>query len=551
MPLRNRDVSLIRNWLEDPEVIDTLPLKDRNWIRETAIAPAATFTAAALYLSARWLQGSAKFPRNLFLSLYAIVELGKTPHAEADLPRRPTASDILRVAGWAGYEKNALWYRRVAVTLRDYAHYDPAIEHFEVSLHLEALEIQPDLWQARAGMAGVLFNQEKWDRVIQLDAVSQVELLERLETPSTAETTSRKRWLHNVYERMAKSYTKLNDRENALKSYQSALMVRKTCRECINLSARELKKAERHEDLINLLMGMREVVLREDKLLLDAFVSSDTDDDFLVGCSLAAQATGKAPLLLDVYHHSISFARRKLRITKAIRLELCLAEIYRRDSKEISKAMHIWNRLARMSQINAGHKDFMDEVRQVARDSLATEYLRCALEAAQGNDEQAEAIFSLERLAEPRRNAIGSIADFVGTPHAIVSLGQWYRLNGQANDARDCFKAYMISFLEGFPDNENFIILVDLQAELAFVLLAVGYDTHAIAIYQNYLLFKELDLVDPYDEVDVVKRQEVCYDKDYCPREDEYERHRIGEEGEDWDPGEKEHDDYEVSHQRV
>ena len=543
---RKSKLAPVINWLQDPEVIDSLSLDDRAWVKSIAEDFASMLTTVGRYLSARWLQTTLDFPESMFLNLYSLIKRmnapGNASDALIDLANQPTASEIFQMAEWAGFQRDALWYRRIAVILRRYAFYDSALEHFEISLSTETLKNEPALWQTRAGMAGLYFLKKDWDKVIELDSTNQMEMLERPKSPLPIETPSGRRWLHNVHERMAKSYIQLDDRTNALKHFQMGLEVRKTCQECLFLSVLALMRAEQHKDVMDLLKGLRDKKLRKDESVLDALIETDGSERFLDLCSYAARATRHTQLLVDIYNDVLDTARRKARTATILRLELRLAGVYQQDSREISKAIRIWNRLTRLTQVEAGQESFMGRVWLVATNNLASTFLRRALSATQDSDELSTTVQAMERLAQPLRNAVGNIVDVIGTPQAVISLGQWYRLSGRPNDAHACFKAYMKQFLtpknyEWYEDDDGYEVLpFNLQhmAILPFVLLIAGHDAHATLLYRYLLSIKALDVALEYDESG---DDDISSPQYSCPQEDDYESHRIGDEGEDWSPG--------------
>ena len=507
----NEYLLLIRRWLEDPEVSENLSVEDRNWVRETANSPASIFMAVASYIATRWLQDVFWLPKNCFYILYAAIELMRGNAQDTNPPASITASEILRVAEWAGFPKNALWHRRVAMAMRECELYDAAVEHFEKSLDLETSEFQPTTWLARGGLAMVYLLRKDWRRATELDKITERAVNVALETASENEAVSHKKYLHAIQERMAECYGNLRDRKSALNYFQAAFRNEKYCYKCASHCASELMKAKQYAGLISMMIGMQDKLPQKEHTRLDEFFCNhylDDDRNLLENSTIAARETDNVQVLAEVLHNALLFARRELKTVAAIDLEVQLAQLYYRDLDEVDKAIHIWNRLVRTFQASSKAETVMGIARQAGIENLAIVYFQRVMETPRGSSEQSLAVRSLERLIVIKRNAIGETTEIATTTQAGHCLGSWYRLNGQTSEAHACFKAYLKIALRMLSDDdpEN-----DMEGYLRLgdVLLSAGHDASAIAVFQalysatepkTQIADLDVDVVDVVDE---------------------------------------------------
>ena len=512
-----RSLMTILLWLEDASVSQVLSVEEHDWMEESLKSPASIFTTVTSFIAAQWLQHSYWVAETCFTIVHASIRLQKGESLNLDVIEPETgekisSKEIIQTAEWADFAKNALWYRRVAITMREYGIYDTAVNCFEESLRLETIETQGGfrLVPARAGIAIIHARQGNWDEAIKLDLTNQDSLITALKTEPGSLMNEIKRHLHQVQERLAKSYWDRRDYQNALKYFEAAFANEKSCYKCAFRLASELIYAKKDADLISMLLAMREKLPGTDHTRLDEFImGSNYNVTFIPQCAIAARETGQVQLLTDILLESATVARRQLKMAVAIDLELMLARLYRNDLKEVEKAMRIWDRLIRTLPLDLKKSTYLGFARQEAVENSAFIYFMQALSAPRNSHERSSAASSLERLAKSTE-VMTEATEIDSSTRAGLFLGQLYAHEGRTEDAHICFKTFVqraIQMYGGDDESEN-----DFTASLALAdaLLSAGHDADAIAVFQA--LFPETEPEDDSIEIRHVVAREKAED---------------------------------------
>lgn len=471
------NVKLVRKWLDDKEVVDSLPSEDQEFIWTTSESPAITFEPLARYIAKQWL-GVQCGPQAIVVLLSIAISVSKMGLPLMRLSRvLQTAEEIISVAEWPNLDKTALWHRRLAMVLRRGMKYDEALKYFT-----KALELDSTMWIARGGMAIVQGLKGEYWKAIELDKVTEQELQQKL-TDDPKNSASTKMFLHRIQERMAQSYKELKDKENSFECYRTAHRNSPACNSCtcrvlLKMDAKGLRR-----DIIDLLKVMEEEELpgNEYTRLTESFWQNQYEDQhYFRIVADNARDTNELDFLMEAYRNAIRAARKELRTVAASMLELGLARLYYQYTQEHIKAIRIWNKIIK-TFARSKEESQMGSAKLRMIVCLARHSLRRALQVGIGSQEGKEQVKRTETLANTRARPTEDSSAFISSRFPSVILGLWYRLNGMEEDAKACFKPaikeaiHILSDDDSSNDNDGYITL-------AAVLLAAGDDKNVIAI---------------------------------------------------------------------
>lgn len=470
------NVKIVRSWLDDEDVVCSLPFEDQTFVKATSESPALTFKPLARYIAKKWLEDVWWLPANCCNIIHGYLSLEKGSPLKESLVGLDTAEDIISVAEWPDLDKTALWHRRLAIALREKTEYDESLEHFT-----KALELDSKMWLARGGMAAVHVQKQEYGKAIELDLITEQELQQQI-TEDSENSASTKLNLHTIQERIANCYDALEDEENSFAYYQLAQRNNRGCDTCTCEILSKMQAKHLYSDVIDLLKAMDEEEVPGQKIsrLTESLWQNQYDGDYFTIAATAAHETNNLDFLMEAYGKAIHAARKRLKIVVASLLELLLAKICDRYAGEQKKAVRIWNQIF---DTFAGSKE-QSEIFYTKRQAsicLARYYGQRALEKGVGSEDADKYIRKLERLAKTRARSANDSRTFISASEPAVILGMWYRLNGMNEDARACFKP---SIQEGLqilsdddPDNDD-----DGYFQLLTALIAAGDDENVIAI---------------------------------------------------------------------
>ena len=477
-------VKIVRSWLDDEDVVCSLPFEDQTFVKATSESRALTFKPLARYIAKKWLEDVWWLPANCCDIIHGYLSLEKGSPLKESLVGLDTSEDIISVAEWPDLDKTALWHRRLAMALREKTEYDKSLEHFT-----KALELDSKMWLARSGIAAVHVQKQEYEKAIELDTITEQELQQQL-TEDSKNSASTKLNLHTIQERIANCYDALEDEENSFAYYQHAQRNNRGCDTCTCEILSKMHAKHLYSDVIDLLKAMDEEEVPGQKIsrLTESLWQNQYEGDYFTIAATAAHETKNLDFLMEAYGKAIHAARKRLKIVIASLLELLLAKICYRYAREQKKAVRIWNQIF---ETFAGSKEQSEifYTKRQASIGLARYYGQRALEKGVGSEDADKYIRKLERLAKPRARSANDSRTFISASEPAVILGMWYRLNGMNEDARACFKP---SIQEGLqilsdddPDNDD-----EGYFQLLTALIAAGDDENVIAILRfigNYV----------------------------------------------------------------
>ena len=492
----------LRQWLEDKEVLDSLPTKDQEWVQATSQNPADMFVPVIKLLGKKWLQDISWIPSPCMGSIYIITSLMRGEPVDS-LPDNIPLQVILDAAEWCQFEKTSLWHRRLAMCLRDYEHYEEAMEHFETSLNMEQ-----NMWRARGGMILLHFNRQEYDKAIELGLIQERVIQNLLDQQNNQNESDFEHVdmedLSVAQSEIAESYGKLGDHHHSLEYYQKAFKAWNRhygeVLECVRILGR-VQEEKDHEGIISLLKSMEDEVTGEDYTRLTECISQFmwSDEDFFILCAKAAKKTNQLAWLQEAYKTAISEARKKLKPVLAITLEVCLAELYSTNGDEEEKAARLWEKIVDYATAGGTENWQLSYCKNLVVKRFSNFCFQKALDAGQGTLEADNHIKKLEKSCKQKTKATTDATEVITTNYSAIFLGLWYRLNGQDEEARACFQPYIkeavMILSDDDPDND-----ITGYYDLAHVLLAAGDEVNAMAVFHVLKPYKKTNKAEVDDE---------------------------------------------------
>lgn len=475
----DENILLFRKWFEDKEVLESLPPSDREWVRSTSDKPASTFVELAKMCARKWLQDVYYGPKACFWLVFRYLQyMNGTPLGDTSTTGVEGPHVIEETAEWAGFEKTALWHRRLAMALRDHSFFDAATIHFE-----KALELDPEMWLTRGGIALIHQYRDEHEKALQLFQENVQLMRKKLELDPSLLDSIKPTLTDNLKE-IGSCYDSLGKRDQAYQAYREAwntgtnVVLYDALDECF----RYLHDEERYQDVMDLI---KELDAKEipglDYHHLALYMEVNHEDDYHIifhASRHAARETGELQYLADTVRDVISSRRKERRSTSAAMLELFLAKIYHLERINPERAVRIWEHIVGMVSTPKA-ETVMAYARRKAASMLARHHFAQAMET-KGTSECNQHVRRLERLGKSR----GRSGETINVSEPSIILGLWYRLNGQAEESKACFKAHIKQALQLLSDDDP---SNDESAyfALAEVLLSAGDDEGTIGMYRT------------------------------------------------------------------
>lgn len=423
----NARIQAVRQWWKDEEVITPLSNDEREFISSTEEDPIMTFKPVAMFCVKKWLCDDMSNVSPFVAAVWSYQALSKGKEVNFQENFNPSAAELIEAAEFGDLEKTALLYRRCAMALRTFRHYDTALEYFA-----KALVLHPDEWLIRGGMALTYTLQKQYEKAIELDEEVARKISEEIKT--APEKESLKPHLHTILERMGNSYKQLGDMEKRFESFTRAYEYTPYCNTCIDALLEHHNRNHDHQATIDLLTQLADTpVPDEDYSRLTQTVWLDTDE-FFIPVLNAALATGTLSLVVDSWHVAAKAARKALKTVTAANIELRLASIYNEFLNDQAKAVKRWEAIMN-TYGSSKDETSIGVVKLSASFWLAQHYLLEAVNAGISTSEAEEAVKRLEKLA---MHAKGDDKSSTFSLRAMTGLclGVYHRLKGQQTEAR-------------------------------------------------------------------------------------------------------------------
>ena len=469
-------IPIMRKWIDNKELLNTLPQNTQEWVRSTSETPASTFEEVAKLNARHWLQSVYWLPEVCFWSVY-----GYRQHING-LPLRDASKGvenpqvIEESAEWAGYEKTATWHRRIACTFREHSYSDEAEAHFN-----KAIELDPRLWRVKAGLAQVYAKREDYAQAAKL---YQQEIQIVRDDPDQEPANYVPCLAFNL-KQLGNCYSKLNDSKEAYEAYQEAWSINPELHDAAAECFSYLDRENQSRDVMKLVkeMAAKDDADKKSSYFVNYLVArnNDQDDIFFSASMRAARETGEIPDFIKIVQEVINFCRNERRAISAVIFELFLADIYYDDRVNSERAIRIWERIMNTGT-SSKSETLMAKGRKNATLRLASCYFARAMDT-KGTLECNQHVESLERLGKSK----GRAGEVINLNEASVILGLWYRLNGKSDKASACFRAHVKYALQILSDDDP-TNDIDGYIDLATLFLFTGDIQKSLGIWRKVLL---------------------------------------------------------------
>ncbi|KKK20439.1 hypothetical protein ARAM_002899 [Aspergillus rambellii] len=434
-------IQAVRQWWKDQEVLESLTAEERDFIASTEDDPITTFKPLVMFCIKKWVGDDAWGPVPVAAVVWSYLAFSKGKEGNFSEAFKPPAEEIIEAAEFGGTEKNALWYQRCAMVLRNCEHSEEALDFFA-----KAIELAPDNWLPKAGMARTYVARQEWQNAIDLDEQCVEAILKRIEEhPDDKELRSS---LHICLERMGDCYKEIGNLEKRFEVYTKAYDNIEYCDKCINVLLQHHSKTQSHETTIEFLRTLENTPIEGadySMLTMSLWDNPDEDSVYFVYAADAAFATNNLDFMVAAWRESVKRWEK-------------IMNTYASSKDETSIGV---------TKLEASYK-------------LARHFLGVAVEAGVGTPEAEAAAAKLEKLVKQANTDNNSVWWTISSARAI-SLGLYYRLCGREAEARALFKPSVkrgIQILsDDDPENDVFGLL-DLMNALA----AAGDSKNVIAI---------------------------------------------------------------------
>ncbi|RYP54147.1 hypothetical protein DL769_010400 [Monosporascus sp. CRB-8-3] len=466
----------IQSWWDDPEIVESLPVEEAEFIRSTRETPGQTFKPVAEFCARKWLTEDDWSPAALCETIISYLKCQEGIDCDFLGQFTPTAAEVTEAAKWAGIEKTSRWHQRVGFVLRQTSHIDEALDHYQ-----QAIDLDPNYWQAKSGMAMTYMKKKEWQKALAL--ATQVELLVEQQMIDDAEQkTALIEELHSVRHYMAKYYRELGDPEKQYHALKRALEASPYCNTCILMLLRFENVTKQFKETTSFLRGLADSQVPDEEYnrLTEVLWSNPcAEEEFFEFFADAAQATGNLDFMVHSYRDAARAARKASMTAVAANLDVSLARFYFERTQEKDKATKRWEKVLN-TYSSAKEEGIIGAAKAIASSNLARLWLCNAIEAGVGSAAAEEYVSRLEQLVRRCKTEDTSALWLISRARANA-LGLWYRLTGRHDEARMLFAPSVrrtVQILsDDDPDND-----VEGLSDLLITLLAAGDTKNVIAI---------------------------------------------------------------------
>ncbi|KAB8238058.1 NACHT and TPR domain protein [Aspergillus alliaceus] len=438
----------VRQWWEDEEVLKLLTPDEREFISSTKDDPITTFKPVVMLCIKKWLMEDVWLVAPVAAVVWSYQSLIKGKEVDFLEIFNPTAEEIIEAAEFGDSEKTALWYRRCAMVLRQLQYLDQALEYFS-----KAVELEPDKWLIKAGMAITYSMKGEWQKAVDLDK----EIVQALSAQigSNQENLTLKASLHTCLERLGDSFKQLGDSEKWFEAYKKAQATIPYCDNCINVLLEHYGINHNHDATIDLLKELANTpVPGEDfsRLTQSLWDNPEEDTRYFVLAADAALATNNLGFMVESWRTAARAARKASKTVTAAQLDMSLSRIYSEFLHDQEKAVKRWEKIMN-TYASSKDETAVGFLRLKASFELAKQFLGDAVEAGIGTPQAEEAGAKLEKLVKQAKLDDKSALWIISSTRAIC-LGTYYRLSGREEEARALFKPSIKRGIEILSDDD-------------------------------------------------------------------------------------------------
>ncbi|KAF7623645.1 NACHT and TPR domain protein [Aspergillus flavus] len=488
------NIRAIRQWWEDEEVLESLTPDEQEFISSTKEDPITTLKPIVMLCTKKYVADDMWLAAPVAAVVWSYQSLMKGKEVNFIEMFDPTAEEIIAAAEFGDFEKNALWYRRCAIVLRQLEYFDQALDYFS-----KAVELAPDMWLCKAGMAIVYSMKKEWQKAINLDEEVVQTLSAQIE--ANEEDSGLRASIHTSLERLGDSYQQLGNLEKRFEAYKRAQALTPYCNTCINVLLEHYGTKHDHEATIDLLQTLADTPVPDEdfsRLTQSLWDNPEEDTRYFVLAADAALATDNLDFMVESWRTAARAARKASKTVTATQLDMSLARIYSEFLHDQAKAVKRWERIM-STYASSKDETVVGFAKLKASFELAKQFLCDAVEAGIGTPQAEEAGAKLEKLCKQVKLNDESVLWTVSSMRAIC-LGIYYRLSGREAEARALFKPSIkrgIAILsDDDPENDMLGFL-----DLLNALVAAG-DVKNVTAAAYHEVFGKYNVDDPEGATD-------------------------------------------------
>jgi tetratricopeptide (TPR) repeat protein len=392
-------------------------------------------------------------------------------------PNKLPESIISKCVEWITLEPNASWHRNLAICYRRSGHIVSAIEHFE-----RALELDPELIEARVGLALAYEAQGYYTKVIDLESANAVILQKRLQLANheDRDDLASRQKLSISYEAIANSYCLMKDETSALKYWRRAMETGafrdSAIREYVIALTNSIH-VSRWEEFMELLRFLQNHADSSGRNRLTKYIHreiwpNDVSPSFFYMAATAARETGLIDWLAEAYQTAIIEASTKSHMD-VLFLKLGLFKLFTKYKCDYASAELLVEEIGDVISIT---HDSKIQALEDCKHTLARDICRLAVrKSIEAIDRGINSGLYIQRVHNLLRSGIEP--DDLGKKIVFreityIHLAHAQRVSGSIEDATKSIRPYMARCYTMWRDN------LDCKAAglqwLAVCLLALG-----------------------------------------------------------------------------
>ena len=396
--------------------------------------------------------------------------------------RNVKAAAIYDAADWTKFEKDSLWHRRLADTLRVYDNVDEAILEYET-----ALALGDNLWLAYDGLARCYAQSGQYEKAIQTMQQAQKPLPAGRMDEQTFQDL-----LEDQYDSIGWWYQHLNNHDMALESFMSAYKINAENLRVAGNILDALYKLEKYQAMIHFMKELQANDMPETGISMLVRLIQDMlacPGSFLFRiASHAARETSQLDFLRETIKSSLGASRKSLKVGCTAWLQYWLGMLMLREYGDEASAIHIWEQLVKASVASKPNSQIAYAGAK-ASNQLSVRYFDRALTVYKGNSDYDIIIKKLKKLSQRKSSTDENdkkaipIFDF-STNDTTLKLGKLYQLMGEQEHAKECFKPHVKLGIDLLMD-EDFHSNRWRSRKLYEALRTANDDEHAAAAYSG------------------------------------------------------------------
>jgi tetratricopeptide (TPR) repeat protein len=421
----------------------------QQWVTDTKENPPIVFVQIARVNLHESLHGDW-YP---FQSLAVVAQIKALVEGDDTLDCAPNQGKlsmnvIASALAWFTIEPNASWHRNVAICYRRSGHISKAIEHFQ-----RALDLDPELVEARGGLAIAYQEQGYHTKAIDLELINAKILHKRIATAELRDQddTRSRQELSTSYETIAHDYWMLQDKMQALKYWRRAVATGhirdKTLRDYFTVLA-GVQDESRWQEVLHVLRILHESQDATGQNRLTKYIHRESwpyeePPEFFYMAATAARETSCLSFLIEAYRAAIVSAASTSHLSVLI-LQLALVKLYKNYQYNFVEIEPLMDEIIQVVSIQ--HDPKIRELED-CKENLARDYcqmcIRKAIAACNAGRVNSQYTHKVEALFKSGVFPYDITAKVIFREKTHLYLALLERVTGSLEDAAHILRPYM------------------------------------------------------------------------------------------------------------